>query len=232
MIVLRGKRRGKSQRIAVLSYFQIWGCGMMTPGRPLLTQLTIPIPRAEVIIHDITFFVDRVMSWLYSLRVPTFFDVKARMKERVVADSKRLQAIREEMTSLSAAYNRFVDLREEQLAREKRIQRLIAILGPEEYADLSKRDPAPDYPLASCFTAAPDVLRQELPLWIAMQEYLGYVAEARIAEIESFFGMFGVEMLTVNRQAIESALKRHPDVFKTKKRKREKFISLRRREQE
>ena len=67
-------------------------------------------------------------------------------------------------------------------------------------------------------------LRATLPLWQAMREYLSFVPEARIAELEDFFQQ--ISFAEGNRQAIESALKRHPKVFRTRKKKREKFIAL------
>ncbi len=63
-----------------------------------------------------------------------------------------------------------------------------------------------------------------------MKEYLQYVPEARIAEMEDFFG--AVKIPNANRQAMESALKRHPETFKIRKDKRDKYISLKERAKE
>ncbi len=65
-------------------------------------------------------------------------------------------------------------------------------------------------------------LRSNLPLWEAMKEYLQHIQEARIGEMEEFFSHVGYE--EGNRQAIESALKRHPKEFHVRKRKREKYL--------
>jgi hypothetical protein len=198
---------------------------MMRPGRPRKTIcLPLPVfPKAEEIIFHITFIVDKVMSWLHTHSVPDFFDVIKSMKVRLEHECNRLSEIGKEMEPLAAAYNRFIDLQKERTQREKRIQRIIAVLGKQS-DDLLKHDKEPDYPISGGMVIA--IPREELPLWEAMKEYLHYVAEARIAEMESFFGsVFGVDF-PANRQAIESALKRHKETFKVRKSKREKFISL------
>ena len=154
------------------------------------------------------------------------------MKQRLVHECERLQAIQKEKTDLAAAYNRFLDLTEEQARREVRMQRIVAVLGKTEYYRMVQTEPvnepdAPNGPLTSQMIMEPDSLRENLALWEAMKEYLHYVPEARIVEIEEFLCYpFGVGMEGANRQAIESALKRHPETFKTRKKGREKFISL------
>jgi hypothetical protein len=167
-----------------------------------------------------------VMMWLHTLSVPDLFDVVTSMKGRLKHECNRLTEIGKEMEPLASAYYRFIDLEKERAMREKRVQRLVAVLG-KQTSDVLKQDSAPDYPISGGIAFAVDYPREELPLWEAMKEYLHYVREARIAEMESFFGsVFGVDF-PANRQAIESALKRHPETFKVRKNKREKFISLR-----
>lgn len=175
---------------------------------------------------DITFFLDKVMSWLHSISVPDFFDVIESIKGRLVHECNRLNEIRKEMQPLEAAHNLYVDLYNERIKRENRIQRIVAVLG-KQGDSLLKQDQEPDYPISAGMTIAARSQREDLPLWEAMREYLHYVPEARISEMESFFGtVFGVDFPS-NRQAMESALKRHPNVFKVRKVKREKLISLR-----
>ena len=184
---------------------------MMISGRPK-KQLSITFPqRAEEIISDITFFVDKVMSRLYRLIVPQGFDIAELMHQRLMHDGKRVQAIRDEMKGLAETYNRYLDLQNEWQRREKRIKRVAAILVEDKHS--------------GCLLTSAKQLRDELPLWEAMKEYLQYVPEARIAELEDFFHAVMLEG-NANRQAIESALKRHPETFKVRKSKRDKFISL------
>ncbi|HEY4905051.1 MAG TPA: hypothetical protein VIH89_16370 [Candidatus Sulfotelmatobacter sp.] len=206
---------------------------MMRPGRPQKTDSLARLPRAEELNSDITLFIDTVMSKLYRYReMPTTNDIQDSMKQRLIHECERLQGIQKEKTELAAAYNRFLDLTDEQARREVRMKRIVAVLGKTEYYNLVQTEPvnepdAPNGPLTSQMIMEPDLLRENLALWEAMKEYLHYVPEARIAEIEEFLCYpFGVGMEGANRQAIESALKRHPETFKTRKKGREKFISL------
>jgi hypothetical protein len=176
------------------------------------------LPKAEEIISEATFFIDKVMYRLYSLVMPGSNDILERMKQRLIHECKRLTAVRNEMTALSEPYNRFLDLREEQIKREKRAAQILGVLGPE-----------PDLPeelLKAADFGNPDVVTTSgIPLWEAMREYLQFVPEARIGEMTGFLGdLMGFKR--ANRQAVESVLKRHPDVFKVRKKNRDKYISL------
>jgi hypothetical protein len=144
------------------------------------------------------------------------------MKNRLRHECERMEKVRNEMASLAAEYNRFVDLRRELAERKERAERIMAVLGPHEVKILMKADKAVK---SSIELGAPaEYLRDELPLWEAMKEYLHHVSETRIQDMIVFFTSIG--MKNANRQAIESALRRHPDMFKTRKAGHEKFISL------
>jgi len=199
---------------------------MIRPGRPFKLASAIILPRAEQIISDITLLLDEVISRLYAHFVPSHFDILEDMRQRLSHECKRVQAVREDMKGLAESYNRFLDLRDEWLRREKRIKRIVGVLGEAEHGDMMREDKEPNYPITTVVLTPASELRKELPLWEAMKEYLQYVPEARIAEMEEFFGFFGVNMENANRQAMESALKRHPETFKIRKQKREKYISL------
>lgn len=154
--------------------------------------------------------------------------LEATMRDRLHHEVDRMKTIECRMKEISAAYNEFLDLRDEAKQRKRRIERLLAIVGPwdwespkVDYAEHEAMDVVKKYPRnATEFEA----LRAQLPLWEAMREYLSFVDEARIGEMEDFFRY--IEFTEGNRQAIESALKRHPKVFKTRKKKREKYVSL------
>ena len=85
------------------------------------------------------------MSWLYSLVVPSTDDVRIGMKQRLTHETQQLNAARKEMSKLAPAYNRFADLREEQIKREQRIERIIAVLGMDEYLKILLSE-EPDVP--------------------------------------------------------------------------------------
>ncbi len=75
-----------------------------------------------------------------------------------------------------------------------------------------------------------EALRLETPLWMMMEEYLHHVPEARLTDMQDFL-QSSVQIKEANRYAMESALKRHPDVFKVRKKGREKFVSLKQRKE-
>jgi hypothetical protein len=74
---------------------------------------------------------------------------------------------------------------------------------------------SPDFSLSETVAKTAGELREDLALWEAMKEYLQHIPKARIAE-----------MPNASRQAMESALKRHPETFKVTKDRRDKYISL------
>lgn len=172
----------------------------------------------EEINTDITNSLDSVMSVSYtrpmSLKGPIF----QAMWERLQHDATRMQKIESRLRELAAAYNEFVDLRDETSRRKQQIERILGLLAP--VLDESGKALASHHA-----DSDPETLRAQLPLWEAMKEYLSFVPEARISEMEKFFQY--VDFKEGNRQAIESALKRHPEAFKTRKKKQEKFVSLR-----
>jgi len=179
---------------------------------------------------NIPILLDTVISKLHTGAVPDRFDIAESMRQRLQHECKRLASVRNEMKAVAEAYNRFVDLCEEQLKRENRIKRIIGVLGPTEHIRMIKEETEPDSTLSSAITATARDLRDDLPLWEAMKEYLQHVPEARIAEMEEFFS--SAEMPNANRQSMESALRRHSDTFRVRKDKRHKYISLRKQAQE
>jgi hypothetical protein len=64
----------------------------------------------------------------------------------------------------------------------------------------------------------------KISLWRIIREIVRQTAEIRIFELEEHLKAFGVK---TSRPAIESALATHSKEFKTTKRGREKFVSLR-----
>jgi hypothetical protein len=201
---------------------------MKHTGRPT-KKVTLPrLPRAEEINLDSTFSIDKVELMLDNLRVPTSSDIEKGMIKRLIHECENLQKVTKEMDSLAEAYNRYVDLRNEQIRREKRMERIMAVIGNKGLEDaMSTTKNQGDSVALSYKMVDVDALREDLSVWEAMKEYLHYVPEARIPEIEDFFiGALGVNLTSVNRASIDSALKRHPETFRVRKQKREKLISL------
>jgi hypothetical protein len=187
-----------------------------------LTHCRPVLPYAEELYPDITNLLDIVMSELYASRDAMITDVEELMRRRLVHECQEIETARQEMKKVADAYNRFVDLNRELAKRERRLTRLVCVLGPSGLKPLHDEDQKKFGEAIKTFSVA--WLNQDIPVWEAMNEYLCHVEEARINEIEDFLVTMGVKH--VNRQAIESALKTHPEVFKTRKVRREKYISL------
>jgi hypothetical protein len=198
-------------------------------GRPLLIRAKCYCGiRAEKINSDITFFLDTVMSWCYSWlvkfpdrEIEPCLRIEDQMRSRLRHEYEQMRAAEKRMKDLESCYNEYIDLRDETAKRRERLLRILALVGFHSVPG----DDATLEPAAAAFTSSEKELRANLPLWEAMQEYLSHVKEARITEMENFFDSRGFH--EGNRQAMESALKRHPEVFRTRKSKREKYISLR-----
>ena len=182
----------------------------------------------EEVIQYVTILIDKMQSRLYSRGVPSNSDILESMMQRLKHECQWLNRTREEMRELREAYNRFVDLRDEQVKHEQRTERILAILG----ADLAKEAGEADQDNQIKHVDVPPVeaLRDETPLWMMMEEYLRHVQEARLTEMEDFL-QSSVRIKEANRFAMESALKRHPEVFKVRKKGREKFVSLKQRKE-
>jgi hypothetical protein len=185
------------------------------------------LPRAEEIIGDITKTLDLVMILSYysavdinQPRLAPDPPVEKEMRMRLRYDAERMKAIEHRMQQLAASYNEFLDLRRESAERKEKMERLAALIGPEDGETIALQND----PVYCSLQKDLAELRAALPLWEAMKEYLSFVSEARVGEMEDFFLHFGYS--EGNRQAIESALKRHPKEFRIRRRKREKYISL------
>jgi hypothetical protein len=209
----------------------------MNPAyRPRKSTLCTCKQRAEQIASDITFFVDTVMTRCYrraGMKL-TAHPLEQSMRSRLHHETSRMKTINKRLEKLSAAYNEFLDLRAEAERRKARVKRLLVLLGPwdfdsstDDFTERAAQETAGTY-----INNGEELgrLRADMPLWHAMREYLSFVPEARIAEMEEFFTHIGFS--EGNRQAIESALKRHPKVFRTHKRKRDKYISLKEQREE
>jgi hypothetical protein len=57
-----------------------------------------------------------------------------------------------------------------------------------------------------------------------MEEYLKYATKGRVREIQDFLGR--LEIKPFSRDAIESALRQHPEKFRVIKRGTKKYVAL------
>jgi hypothetical protein len=150
------------------------------------------------------------------------------MRERLHYEVSKALANQARMRELASAFNEYRDLLEENSLRKVRVENLLTVVGPWDWespdADYKEHQALQVLGIDVNNAQEAESLRSKFPLWRAMQEYLRFVPEARIADMESFFDHVGYG--GANRQAMESALKRHPGVFKTRKRGGQKLISL------
>jgi hypothetical protein len=153
--------------------------------------------------------------------VPGVFDIIGSLQKRVKHDAVRASKIRTRLADLSEAYNEYVDLRRELEQRRSDIEKIRATLGPEH--DKTVRELIDHCELDSEAWKPVTVLRSNLSLWEAMQHMLLAAGEARVVELQESLEALGIK---ASRQAIESALETHPSVFRTAKRGRDKYVSL------
>ncbi len=93
----------------------------------------------EEAIQYVTILVDKIQSRLYSQGMPSNSDVLESMMQRLKYECQWLNRTRNEMRELREAYNRFVDLRDEQVRHEQRVERILGVLGAELAEELAKR---------------------------------------------------------------------------------------------
>jgi hypothetical protein len=181
-----------------------------------------PDVRKEINQNSIN-LVDRILSLLYRLSMPLLTDAQRAIKQRLLAACERIREIRTEQEKLASAYERYNILQRELKQQEKRIDRLAGLIGPNLFLAAELEDKSNVIGNTVETHTSIEQLRNELSLWEAMTEYLSYAEEARIQDIQSFLEGFGI---VASREAVESALKRHPETFKTKKRGGTKLVSL------
>jgi hypothetical protein len=143
--------------------------------------------------------------------------IQQKMSGRLRYEIKKLRGVRARLCELQDQYNEIQDLQNEADRREARSRILIGLIGAVEL-----KSEGPDSVLSDLRES-----RTRPPVWKAMREYLRHAGEARIVDFERFFSLINLE--DANRNSIESALKQHPRIFETEKRKREKFIFLKKR---
>lgn len=198
---------------------------MNANGRPRIFVRSLPLDWvAQRYIKHATFLLDLVASLSYPSVMPMYADVYAALQQRLKHACDRVVTIRKRMADLASAYNEFVDLRKQLDEYTEQINNLKGVFGPAAYSETLQSDKSEVIGYTSEISPSPREMRDTMPLWIALREYLSAAGESKVGEIEEFLQW--LEFPNVRRQSIESALRRHPEVFRVRKRGREKFISL------
>lgn len=169
---------------------------------------------------DSTMVLTRVASLCNDSGVIRLADIEKRLEQQYDTDYEYLQRNYAEQNKLRPAVLRFRDLEREAKARQERAARIITLLGEETFKDDRKELSAGSDISKDIFFAT-----ENLPLWTAMQAILEQVEEVQVVELQTALEHFGKK---ASRQAIESALASHKDLFMTRTRNREKFVSLKR----
>jgi hypothetical protein len=147
-------------------------------------------------------------------------DVVCTLYERCDRESRHLAEIRDEMKNLSESYFRYCDLRSEREKVRTLLVKIYGVLGvfspkvtPEFAMEISPQ------PLMS------DEIRRDLKIWEILELFLSAKDDkASVGDFEGFLFFLGIES---KPQAIESAIKTHPELFETHKEGRDKFLTLR-----
>jgi regulator of protease activity HflC (stomatin/prohibitin superfamily) len=180
---------------------------------------------AQTGIHkDSTIMLDGVEHLCQSIDMPLLTDALDAVKEQLVSECQRVQEIREEKKQHAASYHRYVSLQKELLERAVTINELAGILGPDDAYKAMQADKSDAIGETVEVHTGMGQLRENLPLWKAIRWYIGYMGEARMNDVILFLGALKIE--GANRNAVDSALRTHPEIFTVRQKKREKYISL------
>jgi hypothetical protein len=152
-------------------------------------------------------------------------DVYISIRQRLLHECEGLRNGRNEMESLAAQYHRYRDLQAGVEAHWKRILYILRLIGPDRAAKIMGLDKTGILLEVKDNPPQSDDAHAELPVWMAIREYLREAGEARVGEIQSFLAWLGFE--SVSRQAIESALKRHEGTFRVRTKGHQRIVSLR-----
>jgi hypothetical protein len=165
--------------------------------------------------RDSTTYMDKLAPLCNHCGVIRFADIRERLEQQYDADYDCLQRNYAEQNQLRDAVRRFHDLEREAKAREERAARTIAVLGEKWF----KEKGVPRESVAN------DIFfpTESLPLWAAMQAIVEQVSEIQVVDLEETLAYFHKK---ASRQAIESALASHKEIFQTKTRGRKRFVSL------
>ena len=146
------------------------------------------------------------------------------VKEQLTSECQRVQEIRDEKKKHAASYHRYVALQKELLQRAETIDELAGILGPDDAYKAMLANSSDAIGNTVEVHTSMGQHRENLPLWKAIRWYVGYVGEARMNDVILFLAALKIE--GANRNAVDSALRTHPETFVVRQKKREKYIAL------
>lgn len=176
-------------------------------------------------------FIDFLDSNLYSLVVAKFREITKALAHQMSRQLDEFKASSAEMSKLQEAYLRYKQLFEGAKDAEDSLKITLSLLLsiPQKVRAREKVDQwtlpkeSDNGQDESAYIPVRVEDLDDFPLWKVIREIVRQTPEMRVVEVEDFLRNFGVR---TSRQAIESALETHRDVFSTNKRGREKYVSL------
>lgn len=151
-------------------------------------------------------------------------DVCTRLQERLLHECQSMRSKQLRKKKLAPAYNESLDLDEEIKIVHHRMSIILGLLGPGRISETVDTDTTNCLGQSLAAFDSPKELREKLTLWRAIREYLRVAGESKISDVQAFLSWIGIHNFT--RQAVESALQNHEDVFEISKRGRERYIAL------
>ncbi|MFY9979373.1 MAG: hypothetical protein WA252_10140 [Candidatus Sulfotelmatobacter sp.] len=158
---------------------------------------------------------DRVYSLLYKngMRIQ---DVQEALRQQWKDNEQELHRIRDEQNKLRAAHIRFLNLEEEAKRRMATLQRVGVLLAQRGEGEIEAN-------ARKLGLDGIDFL-SDISLWEVLVEFLKLTGEIRVVDLH--LALRELYSKDVTRQAIESAMRTHSELFKFKRSGREVFVSL------
>ena len=157
-----------------------------------------------------------------------FKDIVRGISEQTSRKCEELAKDMEEMNSLRPSYQRYKELTAKVESKERSIKIGFALMlnAPTKVnpkGDAMQDRAVEDFSESDLVFDADEIDISKISLWRIIREVVRQTSEIRVFELEEHLQAFGIK---ASRPAIESALATHPKEFRTTKRGREKYISL------
>lgn len=152
----------------------------------------------------------------------SFQDVYEELQEQLRHEARSMRSKKQAKKKLASYYHQYLDLEDEIHNVHHRMSIKLGLFGPERVAETVKGDERLAEALKSF--QPPMELREKLTLWRAIREFLRMAGESTVGDIQEFLQWIGLPDFT--RQAVESALQNHDDIFEITKRGRERYVAL------
>lgn len=175
---------------------------------------------APTILHSQQICIDFVeYLWSYIRVLSHDKQVVSRLKAQYESDMRSLRSIFQEQAQVRVAHLRYCELEEQARQRIERIRRLAVVLWPHEAANIEKTVVGRASEMG---IALPE--GWETPsMWEAALEIVRQFPNIQMVDLLAQLNQLGID---ASRQAVDSALKAHPELFAVKRVGKGKYVSL------